>query len=694
MELQKKDVAVLTPDMVKIDSNSKTAATDSNNNSAEDGGLNIKDQLTAGMTKKDDTDQDQKSSVVNIHQVVDALATQAGGLSLESSKELDSFVDDDDSDSSEEEDVKLSDSKKSNYRRNIEHTKNCNAMVNYVIGRNGTKNVYKLLRENDKSGKFYVYALLSGKEMPKTIEEFLFRLIYIGKGTGSRMDQHYSKLYNERWDSNEEKRKELRDLLNSRKGFIGIKIVENLSETLSLVLESPLIDKYSKQLLNKATGITIEQFDETLTTEICGQIWKDVEENLKAKDLVCKPYFLKETDKCLKLAKKKFQTITCEKCDGKIISKRQNQIHNRLMKKDNCSEEVTCPCEIMESQEEENIEDQVTAGMTKEDDIGQEPNYKFDMSKSTKDERSLHLKNANSKKISEIEAFHSLMPEIIGKVGKNGERIKVSEEEKNLITYGSEDRYVFKCTPICQCPEGHEFESSINGRTKHFVSRGRVTGCLSCISCKTCHYNSMKTHAPEAYANLCKSEDCHVRKKENVVPIKKYENIARQSHSKVCMECPKCETHHSQVVYSIVNQGPCCHDCDDKVSVLHGKTKELLLAKYGERVHPEHKFDDCRGKKNRLPFDIFISPSLLVEVDGAQHFNAGSFGMTKEKLMEQQANDKIKNEYCRQEGLSLVRIAYSEYSRIDEIVEEFIKAYDNLNDGERYEKFFGKVYKK
>uniref|UniRef100_A0AC35U434 DUF2726 domain-containing protein n=1 Tax=Rhabditophanes sp. KR3021 TaxID=114890 RepID=A0AC35U434_9BILA len=441
----------------------------------------------------------------------------------------------------------------------------------------------------------------------------------------------------------------------------------------------------------------------------------------------------------------------------------------------------------MESQKEENIEDQVTAGMTKQDDIGQDSEdtpkvkkrfkpltieeatpearariknqmdtiffaqgkkwkdglvdknrqiltkkvvfslfstgfvatkrsvgnlnllveyvneyshlleeqiYKFDMLKeSTEDERSLFLKNAKSNKISKIGPFRSLMPEIIAKLDKNGKRVTVTEEENNLITYGSKDIYIFKCTPTCECPSGHEFNSSINDRTKCFVSRGRVTGCLSCISCKTCHYNSMKTHAPEAYANLCKSEDCHVRKKENVVPIKEYENIARQSHSKVCMECPKCETHHSQVVYSIVNQGPCCHDCDDKVSVLHGKTKELLLAKYGERVHPEHKFDDCRGKKNRLPFDIFISPSLLVEVDGAQHFNATSFGMSKEKFEQTQSSDKMKNDFCRQNGLlSFVRIAYTEYNKLEEIVEEFTKAYDNLKNGEKFETFYGKVY--
>uniref|UniRef100_A0AC35U3J4 RRM domain-containing protein n=1 Tax=Rhabditophanes sp. KR3021 TaxID=114890 RepID=A0AC35U3J4_9BILA len=243
---------------------------------------NIEDQVTAGMTKQDDSGQDQKSSVRNIQQVVDAPITQVEDSSLEVSEESDSFVDEDNIDnylSDEEEDrssetpeesndsideddsatalsknkeIKPSEGKKPHCRRNIRHTKNCNTMVNNVIDSNGRENMYKSLQEKDELGEFYVYALLSGKKMPKTIEEFLLRLFYIGKGTKDRMGAHYRYVRYECYCSNKKKMKHILDLLNNGEGFIGIKIVENLSETLSLVLESPLIDKYSKQLLNKS----------------------------------------------------------------------------------------------------------------------------------------------------------------------------------------------------------------------------------------------------------------------------------------------------------------------------------------------------------------------------------------------------------------------------------------------------------
>ena len=61
------------------------------------------------------------------------------------------------------------------------------------------------------------------------------------------------------------------------------------------------------------------------------------------------------------------------------------------------------------------------------------------------------------------------------------------------------------------------------------------------------------------------------------------------------------------------------------------------------------RFDFCAERKD--------GEKILIEVDGMQHFYESTW-TTKEMLAETQKRDKIKDNYCREHGLILIRIPY------------------------------------
>jgi len=76
----------------------------------------------------------------------------------------------------------------------------------------------------------------------------------------------------------------------------------------------------------------------------------------------------------------------------------------------------------------------------------------------------------------------------------------------------------------------------------------------------------------------------------------------------------------------------------------------------------EKNFSDCTNIKGdkvcaRLRFDFYLpDQNTLIEYDGEQHFTKrGKYG---DKFESRQQNDKIKNQYCKNKNIKLIRIHY------------------------------------
>lgn len=75
----------------------------------------------------------------------------------------------------------------------------------------------------------------------------------------------------------------------------------------------------------------------------------------------------------------------------------------------------------------------------------------------------------------------------------------------------------------------------------------------------------------------------------------------------------------------------------------------------------EHKFDDCRDIKP-LPFDTAVEgkPNYLLEYDGEQHFKEvpGKFDLEEDSFEIRHKHDLIKNKYCFDHKIPLIRIPF------------------------------------
>lgn len=98
-------------------------------------------------------------------------------------------------------------------------------------------------------------------------------------------------------------------------------------------------------------------------------------------------------------------------------------------------------------------------------------------------------------------------------------------------------------------------------------------------------------------------------------------------------------------------------------------TCKLILSSHGKEFVPQKTFEDCKYKRV-LQFDIYINVlNVCIELDGKQHFEAGHFFGEKE-YEEQKIRDKIKNKYCKDNNIKLIRIPYTQFNHIEEILRE------------------------
>ena len=85
-----------------------------------------------------------------------------------------------------------------------------------------------------------------------------------------------------------------------------------------------------------------------------------------------------------------------------------------------------------------------------------------------------------------------------------------------------------------------------------------------------------------------------------------------------------------------------------------------LLEKYKIKYTKQKRFNKCKNK-NTLPFDFYLSDyNICIEFDGIHHFEPVKFWHGIEYFEKVQKNDNIKNEYCKNNNIRLIRIKYDE----------------------------------
>lgn len=80
----------------------------------------------------------------------------------------------------------------------------------------------------------------------------------------------------------------------------------------------------------------------------------------------------------------------------------------------------------------------------------------------------------------------------------------------------------------------------------------------------------------------------------------------------------------------------------------------------------EYEFDSCKFNSGySAKFDFYVENQYLIEYDGEQHFKHHSSGWSNENNLQSiQERDAIKNKWCKDNNIPLIRIPYTHFQYI------------------------------
>lgn len=210
------------------------------------------------------------------------------------------------------------------------------------------------------------------------------------------------------------------------------------------------------------------------------------------------------------------------------------------------------------------------------------------------------------------------------------------EESKNIwgdkFDY-SKVNYIRTDYPIILICKKHNFEFE----QKPYLNLQKQCGCKIC--------NTMSTEEFVQKANIIHNN----RYDYNLVKYKK-------SQEKIKILCIK----HNH----IFEQTPNNHLRGNGCPICKSSQGELLIKKILDYIKvdyiQEKTFDDCKDV-SKLKFDFYLPKyNKCIEFDGIQHFKSIKAFGGEEGLKNTKKRDEIKNCYCRDNNIDLLRIKYKE----------------------------------
>jgi len=133
--------------------------------------------------------------------------------------------------------------------------------------------------------------------------------------------------------------------------------------------------------------------------------------------------------------------------------------------------------------------------------------------------------------------------------------------------------------------------------------------------------------------------------------LMKYKN----AHTKILITCKKCGNSFNQTPNTHLRCGcPICKESKGEKNI------EKYLLQNNIIFQRQKKFNDCMNK-SRLLFDFYLSEyNMCIEYDGLQHFKPVKLFGGDNGLKIREINDEIKNKYCKENNIDLLRIKYDE----------------------------------
>ena len=228
-------------------------------------------------------------------------------------------------------------------------------------------------------------------------------------------------------------------------------------------------------------------------------------------------------------------------------------------------------------------------------------------------------------------------------------KYKYNCEYKDNYYNNSQEIHTF----ICEC--GNEFSTSLNKlKRKHKCN-------LCTIGRKNSHFLLKDEMLEKIYSFG--------------IEVKDLKDNPKEKSTFICTCGKEFEVSYSKM---ISRKKIRCNSCTKSESNIETLTSLYLTSK-GILFKQEYTFKDLKTKVNnclRFDFAVFDKNEnllFLLELDGMQHYKLCNYAKTQDALNKNQNRDKMKNDYCKKNGIKLFRIPYWKFNDINNEIEKILK---------------------
>lgn len=263
---------------------------------------------------------------------------------------------------------------------------------------------------------------------------------------------------------------------------------------------------------------------------------------------------------------------------------------------------------------------------------------------------------------------------------KFGRLTVLKMDEETHVSKGGAVKYKW----ICQCECGRTISVTTNALQQN---KTKSCGCLSAEKMNMTIEEYDKKVRTKLNESTGLFKDLTGQRFGNLIalePIRDRWSSGRSVVKWLC-QCDCGNTHIVSRANLVSGHTQSCGCIDSAGEAAIGR----ILKKNKIQCKKEITFPDCRDS-HPLPFDFGIlsdDNSLvgIIEYDGLQHFKVVRFnGMTQERAEESFRtgilHDQMKDQYCKDHNIPLLRIKYTEFDNIENLIMDFSKRIGDTHD--------------
>ena len=173
---------------------------------------------------------------------------------------------------------------------------------------------------------------------------------------------------------------------------------------------------------------------------------------------------------------------------------------------------------------------------------------------------------------------------------------------------------------------------------------------------------------------LVKTQEEFIEEMEEIDPTIEVIGGYKNNRTKIRCKCKVCENEWDAMPMNLLRHRGCpsCSMSKGEKFIKH------YLEQNNIKFEPQKKFSECKNIR-RLPFDFYLPEyNCCIEFDGQQHYASAVYFVKDEDKAKQicedtKARDLIKNNFCKENNITLLRIPYWKINTISKILDEFLR---------------------